>query len=253
MVTTEGQKATPQQPVSRAEQLCAAAVHIYTATGVIWGFLMIVAAFYGNATMALWVNLVAQIVDGTDGALARHFRVRETLPSVDGRRLDDIVDYLTYVFAPIVLLWQLHYLPPGLAGIAIAVLPLLASSYQFAQVEAKTDDHSCLGFPSYWNVVAFYVVVLNLSPTITAIALVFWSIMVFVPIHYLYPSRMTSLRTLTLALTALWTISYGLILLQMPNPNQLLVVFSLLYMAYYFFLSVYMTLARTQRRQVPID
>ena len=183
----------------------------------------------------------------------RRFRVRETLPSVDGGRLDDIVDYLTYVFAPIVLLWELGYLPPGIAGIIIAVIPLLASSYQFSQANAKTEDHSFLGFPSYWNVVAFYVVVLNLSPTITAIALVFWSIMVFVPIHYLYPSRMSSLRTLTLTLTALWLVSYGLILLQMPAPNQLLVVLSLLYMAYYFFLSVYMTLVKTQRRHVPAD
>jgi phosphatidylcholine synthase len=241
------------QPASRWEQFCAAAVHIYTATGVIWGFLMIVAAFQGNATLALWVNLVAQIVDGTDGALARRFRVRETLPSVDGGRLDDIVDYLTYVFAPIVLLWELNYLPPGPAGLIIAVIPLLASSYQFSQANAKTEDHSFLGFPSYWNVVAFYVVVLNLSPTLTAIALVFWSIMVFVPIHYLYPSRMSSLRTLTLTLTALWLVSYGLILLQMPTPNQLLVAISLLYMAYYFFLSVYMTLVKTQRRHVTVD
>ena len=113
----------PNQPASRWEQLCAAAVHIYTATGVIWGFLMIVAAFRGDPTLALWANLVAQIVDGTDGALARRFRVRAILPSVDGGRLDDIVDYLTYVFAPIVLLWDLGYLPPGPAGIIIAVIP----------------------------------------------------------------------------------------------------------------------------------
>ena len=148
IATTEGQKSMPNQPVSRWEQLCAAAVHAYTATGVIWGFLMIVAAFRGDATLALWVNLVAQIVDGTDGALARRFRVRETLPSVDGRRLDDIVDYLTYVFAPIVLLWELGYLPAGVAGIIVAVLPLLASSYQFAQADAKTEDHSFWASPA---------------------------------------------------------------------------------------------------------
>ena len=94
---------------------------------------------------------------------------------------------------------------------------------------------------------------LRVQATLTAIALVFWSIMVFVPIHYLYPSRMSSLRTLTLTLTALWLVSYGLILLQMPAPNQLLVAVSLLYMAYYFFLSVYMTLTKTQRRHVPAD
>ncbi len=93
--------------------------------------------------------------------LARRFRVKETIPWFDGALLDNIVDYLTYVFAPVVLLWTTDYLPDGALGWVVAALPLLASSYQFCRVDAKTDDHFFLGFPSYWNVVAFYAIVLD--------------------------------------------------------------------------------------------
>ena len=233
---------------SRWSQFSAAAVHLYTASGVVLAFLMVLAALQGNATLALWLGLITLIIDGTDGMLARHFRVSEMLPWFDGRRLDDIVDYLTYCFAPIILLWVLGYLPSGLTGVIVAVVPLLASSYQFCRVDAKTDDHFFLGFPSYWNVIAYYVIVLNLSPTVTGVVLLFWSIMVFVPIRYLYPSRTATLRTFTLTLNVLWFITYAVILLQMPAPSPLLVYASLLFMVYYFGLSVFLTYQKVLRR-----
>ncbi|HEX9439547.1 MAG TPA: CDP-alcohol phosphatidyltransferase family protein [Roseiflexaceae bacterium] len=230
-----------QRSPSRWSQFGAAAVHLYTASGVVLAFMMVLAAIQGNTVQALWISLLTLIIDGTDGTLARRFRVRETLPWFDGRRLDDIVDYLNYAFTPILLLWTLGYIPSGVGGILLAALPLLASSYQFCRVDAKTDDHFFLGFPSYWNVVAFYAIILNLSPMTVGIVLIFWSVMVFVPIRYLYPTQTTAFRPVTLTLSALWLISYGVILLQMPAPNQLIVNFSLLYMAYYMVLSLYMT------------
>lgn len=108
------------------------AVHLYTASGTVLAFLMVIAAFDGDAIRALWISLAALIIDGTDGMLARRLRVKETIPSFDGARLDDIVDYITYVFAPVVLLWTGGYLPDGVVGGTLAALPLLASSYQSA-------------------------------------------------------------------------------------------------------------------------
>lgn len=237
-----------QRNVPRWSQLSAAAVHLYTASGAVLAFLMVLAAIQGNAVQALWISLFTLVIDGTDGMLARRFRVSEMLPWFDGRKLDDIVDYLTYVFAPILLIWQLGLLPGGIAGVVIAALPLLASSYQFCRVDAKTDDHFFLGFPSYWNVIAFYAIVLNLSPSTVGAVLIFWSLMVFVPIRYLYPTRTESFRSTTLTLSGLWLLSFILILVQMPTPNTLLVNVSLLYIVYYVVLSLYMTY-RTMRSQ----
>jgi phosphatidylcholine synthase len=109
-------------------------------------------------------------------------------------------------------------------------------------VDAKTDDHFFLGFPSYWNVVAFYVVVLGLSPTATGTILLVCSILVFVPVKYVYPSRTRAFRSVNLLTTAIWLAAYALLLAQMPNPNPLVVAVSLAYIVYYGALSLYLTI-----------
>ena len=225
-------------------RLAGGLVHLYTALGTVVGLLIVLAAIEGEAVTALWLGLVALFIDGTDGMLARRLRVKETIPWFDGARLDDIVDYLTYVFAPVVLLWTTGHLPDGPLGWVVAALPLLASSYQFCRVDAKTDDHFFLGFPSYWNVVAFYAIVLDLAPGTLAAIVVVCAVLVFVPVRYLYPSRMTSLRGVTLALTAVWGVTYVVLLLQLPDPHPLVVAVSLGYLVYYFGLSVFLTLRR---------
>jgi phosphatidylcholine synthase len=224
------------------------AVHLYTASGTVLAFLMVIAAIDGDAIRALWISLVALVIDGTDGMLARRLRVKETIPSFDGARLDDIVDYITYVFAPVVLLWTGGYLPDGAFGGTLAALPLLASSYQFCRVDAKTEDHFFLGFPSYWNVVAFYVVVVGLSPTTTGTILVVCSALVFVPIKYIYPSRTRAFRTANLLLTAGWLVAYSVLLLDMPDPDAVVLWLSLGYLVYYVASSVYLTLYPVSRK-----
>ncbi len=239
----------PPYPFSPRLRLAGAAVHLYTASGSVLALLIVIAALEGHAVKALWLGLVALVIDGTDGMLARRLRVHETIPWFDGARLDDIVDYLTYVFAPMLLLWMGGYLPAGAAGSVLAALPLLASSYQFCRVDAKTSDHFFLGFPSYWNVVAFYVVVLDLGPAVVSAILVICSVLVFVPVRYVYPSRTRASRTLTLFLTATWLVLYGVLLLQVPEPNPLVVALSLGYLGYYAALSGYLTARGAHRRR----
>ncbi len=99
-------------------RLRAVAVHLYTASGAVLALLIMVAAFQGEAVRALWLMLAALAIDSTDGLLARRLRVSEALPFFDGAMLDNIVDYMTYVFAPMLLLWSEGYLPEGTTGIA---------------------------------------------------------------------------------------------------------------------------------------
>jgi phosphatidylcholine synthase len=181
--------------------------------------------------------------------------VKELLPSFDGRRLDDIVDYMTYVLAPVLLLWSSGYLPEGTFGVIIAALPLLASSYQFCRVDAKTEDgaeidHFFLGFPSYWNIMAFYVIVFDLGSGTVGAILLFLSLLVFVPVRYIYPSRTFAFRKVTLAFTSLWLASYVAILVQMPNPDPVLRALSLLYIVYYFGLSLYLSAKMLKTRRL---
>jgi phosphatidylcholine synthase len=222
----------------------AGAVHVYTASGSALALLIVLAAFNGDAVLALWLGLAALVIDGTDGMLARRMQVKERIPWFDGARLDDIVDYLTYVFAPMLLLWSSGFLPSGIAGTALATVPLLASSYQFCRVDAKTDDHFFLGFPSYWNIVAFYAVIMHLSPTAVTVILLICSALIFVPVCYLYPSRTRTLRTTNLVLTGIWLLLYALLLWQMPHPAAWAVLASLSYLGYYVAVSIFLTLRR---------
>ena len=225
-------------------------VHAYTATGVVLAMLIVMAAWEGDVTRALWLGLVALVVDGTDGMLARRVDVHANLPWFDGGMLDNIVDYLTYTFAPMVLLWSGGYLGSGAWADVLAMAPLVASAFQFCRVDAKTDDHLFLGFPSYWNVLAFYIVVGGLSPTASALLLLTCSALVFVPVTYVYPSRTAAFRGITLALTALWMASYAALLADAGRLQPLWMGLSLAYLAYYLVLSLWLTLRR-RRVDVP--
>lgn len=217
------------------------ALHAYTASGTVIAFLALAAAVAGDEVAALWWLFLALVIDGTDGAVARRLRVKEVIPVFDGARLDDIVDYITYCFVPIFMLWNGGYLPEGGFGLALVVLPLLASSYQFCRTDAKTDDHFFLGFPSYWNVVAFYVIVLQVSTFTASMVLLICVVLVFVPIKYIYPSRTSTARGLNLSLAGAWLVCYAVLLWQVPEPSTVVAGLSLLYVAYYVAASIALT------------
>ena len=186
-------------------------VHFYTALGLVAaaGMAVLLTRPDVRAEDFLWafvLMFVATAIDATDGTLARLVRVKDVLPGFDGRRLDDIVDFLTYTSLPLLLIWRARILPDGLSWVLLA--PLLASAYGFSQVRAKTDDGYFLGFPSYWNLVAFYLYVLQPWPGWLSVGLVLGlALLTFVPARYLYPTgRRGLLSRVTTALGALWMV-----------------------------------------------
>jgi phosphatidylcholine synthase len=226
------------------ERLAAWSVHAFTATGTVMALLMVHFAYQGEVRTVLWLFLAAMVVDGTDGMLARRFRVKEVVPQLDGALLDNIVDYLTYAFAPMVLLWETGYLPDGAWGGVVAATPLVASCYQFCRSDAKTEDHFFLGFPSYWNVVAFYVIVFELGTVATTSVLLALTVLIFVPIKYVYPSRTETLWYTNMALATAFLVLFGAITSQLPDVPIVLTGLSIAYLAYYVAISLWLTLRR---------
>lgn len=225
-------------PPSRILIWSAWGVHAYTASGAVFAFAGTLAVIAGNYRGAFLWMVAATFVDATDGVLARLARVKATLPGFDGARLDDIVDYLTYVFLPILLLRHAGHLPEGAPGFAVATAVLLSSAYGFASLDAKTDDHFFTGFPSYWNIVALYLHVANLPPVVNAAALTALAILVFVRIGYVYPSRTPVLRGLTVALGAVWAVMVLAIVVLLPGVPRWLWIGSLFFPVYYLVLSL---------------
>ncbi len=222
------------------ERATAWAVHLYTALGAPIAVAALVAAANGRYRAAFAYMAAAMAIDCTDGFLARRFRVGEVLPHFDGARLDDIVDYLNYVVVPLFVAQRAELLPAGGWGFATAALPLLASGYGFSQVHAKTPDHFFTGFPSYWNVVVFYLYVFEWPRWLNAAILVAFAVLVFVPIGYLYPSRNPEFRKTTMALAVLWAAAILALVAQLPDPSRRLAAASLFFPTYYVGLSLWL-------------
>jgi phosphatidylcholine synthase len=206
----------------------------------------IISAIGGDARAALLWLAAATFIDATDGALARLADVGRTAALIDGARLDDIVDYVTYVVVPGLIVWRLDLLPP-VAGPWVVAATIVASALGFARRDAKTDDHFFTGFPSYWNIVAVYLAAWRLPPWAAATILLTLAVLVFVPIRYVYPSRTVVLRPLTLGLGAIWAVLFLAVIWLLPEPPRWLVWASLVFPVYYVALSLWLTARRSAR------
>lgn len=215
--------------------------HVYTGLGAVLALVAARAVFADDVRGALLLFVAATVIDATDGALARAVRVKERLPSFDGARLDDIVDYLTYVFVPVLLFARNGLLPPAWA-VPVGACVLLASAYGFGHTEAKirTSDHFFTGFPSYWNVAAGYLVVWGFSPETNAAILIVLAVLVLVPVRYVYPSRTDELRALTLTLGISWAVLFTVMVWRLPATDGPWMTLSLVFPVYYFALSLWL-------------
>ena len=225
------------------ELLLAWLVHLYTALGVVVAFLAVLSIEQGDFRSAFFLMALAVALDATDGTLARAARVKEVIPWFDGEALDGIVDYFNYVIVPALFFFRASLLPPHDA-LWLAMLPLLASAYGFCQKSAKTADHFFLGFPSYWNIVAFYLYVLKVPLWLNGFLIIAFSALVFVPMKYIYPSRSPRFRAQTNVLGVLWAINVLYVMYTLPEPPRTLVFASLVFPAYYVALSLWLEYRR---------
>ena len=217
-------------------------VHFYTALGLPLLFFASIELLENysspekDASMFFFWIWVAVFVDSTDGFMARAVDVKTVLPYFSGRRLDDLVDFISFAFLPGVAFAVFDLFPQGWE--AFAVLPIMASGYGFCQEKAKTDD-AFVGFPSYWNIVLLYLYVFQTNPWFNLALIGLLCVMVFVPIHYLYPTRTKMLRPLTLGLGTLWGFAITAISLWPVAPWTLTVTWiSLAFPVYYVALSI---------------
>ena len=218
-------------------------VHLYTASGALFAFLALNRIFYDRYRDAFFWLVVALIVDATDGLLARRADVASRLPSFDGAKLDDIVDYLTYVFVPAFFVWHALLVPDEWSTIVVGAM-LLSSAYGFNRADAKTADGFFTGFPSCWNIVVFYLYLAGWPLEANAAILLALAALVFVPIRYVHPSRTPVWRAPTIALGALWGVLMITMLWQMPEISRPIFWASLVFPTYYFVLSLVLDVRR---------
>jgi phosphatidylcholine synthase len=195
-----------------ARRAAALAVDLLTASGGAVGLLALEAAIERDfAACFAWLGL----------ALA-----------IDGVILDLVVDYLTYVIAPVVALWRSDLMPTPVAfwlGLLIAV----ASALYFADTRMKTGDHWFRGFPALWNVFAFYLFVLRPPWAVDVALTLVATTMMFAPVTFVHPLRVARWRAATIAATGAWFALAGDAIVAGLQP-QLWVKVGLVAIAVYF-------------------
>jgi phosphatidylcholine synthase len=217
-------------------------VHLFTSLGLVAAAgiaVLIVRGGDDSFRAAFGLMWIATLIDAVDGTLARKARVHDVLPHFNGRRLDDIIDFQTYTSLPLLLVWRAGIVP-GVWS-ALLLLPLVASAFGFSQEHAKTDDGYFLGFPSYWNLVAFYLYFLAPPAWFAAAVVVVLSVLTFVPSRYLYSTQPGRLNLVANVLAAPWAVLLVLVLFAGDRSYSLTLV-SLYFPVFYLCASWWVTL-----------
>lgn len=196
--------------------------HFFTASGLLAGFMAILAIGEKNWRSAMAWLLVALAIDGFDGTLARRFKVKEVLPNFDGKTIDYVIDFANYAIIPAYFFYQANLVGENWT-LPLSLLILIVSAIYYGKDGMVSDDYYFVGFPVMWNIVVFYLVfVFSLSEIGNAAIIVIFSILHFVPIKFAYPSRATRLKVVTLTVTAIFLIVTPLIVWFYPaTPNWL--------------------------------
>ena len=200
------------------DKIAAWAVHGFTASGAVLGFLAIISILNNDLVGAfLWLGL-ALLIDGIDGSLARKIGVLDKTPNIDGSTLDNVIDYLNYVIIPALMIYWFQMVPNGWEIILPAGM-FAVSLYTFANINMKTNDYYFSGFPAVWNIVVLYFYILNTHPIINVIIILLLFIFTFIPIKFVHPLRVKKIRNLTIFCTVLWSATTLKLVTTNPDIN----------------------------------
>ena len=186
------------------DKIAAWAVHSFTASGAVLGFLALISIFnYDQVGSFLWLGL-ALLVDGLDGTIARKIGVVDKAPNIDGSTLDNLIDYLNYVIIPSLMIYWFQMVPNGWEIIIPAGI-FSVSLYTFVNINMKTTDYYFSGFPALWNIVVLYFYILNTNQYINLIVIILLSILTFIPIKFVHPLRVKKIRGISIFCTIIWS------------------------------------------------
>ena len=228
-------------------------IHLFTACGAVFGMYALYLIYLHNFIGAFWLMVVTILIDAVDGFLARLVKVKEVLPNMDGALLDNTVDFFTYAILPAYFLLVIARIVPHGWHTVCAVVIVLASCYQFCQKDAKTDDHFFKRFPSYWNIVVFYLFFWDMNPWVNVAVIFVLGLLSFIPLKYVYPSRLDYLAKNPLlrqamgVATIIWGVATIGLLWVYPKVNVIFIVLSMGYVVIYLLISFYRTWKPVQR------
>ncbi|MDO5606124.1 MAG: CDP-alcohol phosphatidyltransferase family protein [Paracoccus sp. (in: a-proteobacteria)] len=185
--------------------LKALSVHLLTATGAVFSMLAMLAAVQEHWSLMFFWLIIALVVDGIDGPLARRYRVKENWPLYDGVLMDLIIDFLTYVFIPAFALFESGLLPGWTGWFAIIAITYGSILY-FSDTRMKTRDNSFAGFPACWNMVVLVLFALQPNFWLILAVVVLLTVAMFTHVKFIHPVRTRRWRAVSLPMAAAWVV-----------------------------------------------
>lgn len=193
----------PDSETSLSQRRRGFSIHLLTASGAVAGLVALQSVFNESIRAALLWLIACQILDGIDGPMARRFDVELHAPHIDGHVLDLVIDYVTCVVVPVVLLLNMQIIPQELS-MTVAGSILITSALWFARTDQETEDVWFNGFPAMWNIVVPSFVLLNTSQRVAAIICVMLCITQMTTVKFPHLLRVRALRRPTYAVTVLY-------------------------------------------------
>jgi phosphatidylcholine synthase len=182
------------------------ALHIFTASGVIFAMIALQAVIDGRIRDGLLWLLLCQVIDGIDGPLARRIDVKIHVLKIDGNILDLVVDYVTCVIVPVAFLATTDLLPKNLEA-ALITLILMTSALWFARCDQETTDFWFNGFPGSWNLVIPSFILLNTSQNQVLFFTIGFALLSLTNFKIPHLTKVKHLRSVTLPLAIIYLLS----------------------------------------------
>ena len=231
------------------EKAAAWAVHSFTTSGIVLGFLGLVAVFEGKQELAFIFMGLALLVDGVDGTLARLAKVTQVTPQVDGASLDNVVDMFNYSVLPALMIYWFEMVPEKFSIPAAASI-MAVSCYTFADTSMKTSDYYFKGFAAFWNLLVLYFFLLETSQVTNLIIIGICCILTFAPIKLIHPMRVKAWRSITIPMTVLWGATAFRLIHERFQTNEVSTISNLIFWLwiassiYFFAISVLRTISK---------
>ncbi|MBU3689663.1 MAG: hypothetical protein B7C54_04350 [Acidimicrobiales bacterium mtb01] len=209
-------------------------VHLLTALGACTGLIALQRIVEGDIRSGLIWLIVCQILDGIDGPIARYYEIDSQSSRIDGRILDLLVDYVTCVVVPTVLLVKMHLVASEFTML-VAGSMLLSSVLWFARSDAETEDHWFRGFPAMWNIVIPSFLILRASETTVLLVTLGFCVLQLTNVEFPHIVRARAMRRLTVTVAVFYFFCFGWLSVTYPNGPGVLrsvILFAPLYMMF---------------------
>ncbi len=243
---TPSDPSTAEPPGDRRDVRVAWAIHALTASGVLLGAAGLEAVVNGRPRTAIIYLIVAMIVDGIDGPIARAAKVSDALPGMDGNILDLVVDYLTCVMLPVAFMAYFNAFPPGWT-VVLGALILFTAVLWFARVDLMTEDHWFKGFPAIWNLVAPTFFLLRSPHWVNIVVTIGLCVLTLSNVKFVHPIQVRDKRVINIAVTVLWLAAMLVLTITWKTTYLPLQIVLIAAPAWY----GYITIRRTLRTDLP--